>query len=102
VEEKRGTRRREILTSYSECVATHRILVVLFLPREDLKWLVHDVESLVIRKCAYWVSLRGAPDPTNRRGETIKIPKVQSFSPENLKKIMTQLSRKKVLTYENL
>jgi hypothetical protein len=27
-------------------VGTHRILVVLFLPREDFKWLIHDVESL--------------------------------------------------------
>jgi hypothetical protein len=83
-------------------VATHRILVVLFLPRESRKWLAHDVEALTIRKCAFWVSLRGAPDPSHTTGETIKIPKVQSFSPDNLKQLMAQLSRRQIPTYENL
>lgn len=58
-----------------DTIATHRILVVLFLPRDSWEWIVHDVEALTMRKCAYWVSLRGAPDPTNTFGETIKFLK---------------------------
>jgi hypothetical protein len=96
----RGIRQYEDLRK--DTVATHRILVVLFLPRDNQEWLAHDVEALTIRKCAFWVSLRGAPDPRNTTGETIKIPKDQSFSPDNLKQLMAQLSRRQIPTYENL
>jgi len=85
-----------------DTVATHRILVVLFLPRDTCEWLAHDVEALTIRKCAFWVSLRGAPESRNTDGQTIKVPKNQSFSPDNLRQLMAQLSRRQIPTYENL
>ncbi|MBV8278875.1 MAG: DUF4365 domain-containing protein [Verrucomicrobia bacterium] len=85
-----------------DTVATHRILVVLFLPRDASEWLTHDVEALTMRKCAFWVSLRGAPEPTNTTGETIKIPKHQVFNPDNLKQLMARLSRREIPVYENL
>ncbi|TAJ78856.1 MAG: DUF4365 domain-containing protein [Gallionellaceae bacterium] len=47
----------------TETVNAARILVVLFLPADAQNWLSHSEEELALRKCAYWQSLRGAPQP---------------------------------------
>jgi hypothetical protein len=44
----------------SSSLATHRILVVLFLPPDPSDWLSISENELILKKCAYWVSLRGA------------------------------------------
>jgi hypothetical protein len=80
--------------------ATPRILVVLFLPPESEAWLLHSADQLIIRKCAYWVSLRGAQETDNVSGVTIKVPKIQVFSPESLTQLMTRLSRRDYPCYE--
>ena len=51
-----------------------RFLVVLCLPQQKTEWLRIDGESLALKKCAYWVSLRGAPASPNDTGQTIRIP----------------------------
>lgn len=73
--------------------ATHRILVVLFLPANTLDWLRQTEEELALRRCAYWVSLRGAPETTNSSGETVKIPKANVFNAEGLTQLIARLSR---------
>lgn len=80
-------------------VTSHRILIVLFLPTNDQEWLSHNVDSLVMRRCAYWVSLRGAPDTVNGSGVTVKLPKSQIFNPDGLSDIAARLSRKEELLY---
>jgi hypothetical protein len=45
----------------TEAVSTPRILVVLRLPKDDVDWLSLDAEQLIVRRCAYWTSLRNAP-----------------------------------------
>lgn len=78
----------------SETVAIPRILVVLFLPANEPEWLHHSPEQLILRRCAYWESLRGAPDIATTSGTTIKLPKAQVFSPEGLKQLAERLSRR--------
>lgn len=74
-------------------VSVPRILVVLFLPADAQKWLTHSEDELVLRKCAYWQSLRRAPATGNSSGVTVYLPKVQRFTPEALTEIASRLSR---------
>ncbi|MBW0001263.1 MAG: DUF4365 domain-containing protein [Verrucomicrobia bacterium] len=56
-----------------------RILVVLFLPPDAAEWISHTEDELALRRCGYWVSLRGAAATSNRSGATVYIPKAQAF-----------------------
>lgn len=58
-----------------------RILAVLFLPAEPQEWLTHSPEQLTLCRCAYWVSLRGAPASDNKSGRTVYLPEAQLLSP---------------------
>lgn len=77
-----------------------RILVVLFLPEAQEQWLLHSAEQLVLRKCAYWVCLRGAPATTNSSAATVKLPRTQVFSRDNLLQLMQRLACDDVPRYE--
>lgn len=77
----------------SDAVATPRILVVLFLPKAYEEWITHSEEALSLHRCAYWVSLRGAPISVNDTAQTVYIPKAQRFDSTGLVSLMTQLSR---------
>lgn len=70
-----------------------RILVVLFLPSNAAEWLSHEPDQLVLRRCAYWQSLRGAPEIT-ADSAVVKLPKNQHFSPDGLTQLATRLSRR--------
>lgn len=78
-----------------------KILVVLFLPKAEPEWVSHSVDALCIRKCAYWVSLRGATASTNSSGVTVYIPESQALSPEELQNIFSRISREEELHYAN-
>lgn len=75
-----------------------RILVVLFLPEDAESWLEHTPDQLILRRCAYWQSLRGAPDAT-KDSVTVKLPKSQMFTPQALEGIMERLSHRDFPTY---
>lgn len=73
-------------------VTPHRFLVVLFLPEQDTDWLAHSVDQLVLRRCAYWVSLRNAPATTNSTAIMVHLPKEQHFGPDALRNLAARLS----------
>jgi hypothetical protein len=73
-------------------LSTPRILVVLFLPSDRNEWLSHTDDALSLRKCAYWVSLRGAPATANVGGQTVYLPRSQRFDSDGLAKLMSRLS----------
>jgi hypothetical protein len=83
----------------SATVSVARILVVLFLPADAQDWLGHSADQLVLRRCAYWQSLRGAPDITTSSGTTVKLPKTQVFSPDGLAQLAVRLSRRDIPQY---
>src|ERR1700693_3333458 len=56
------------------------ILVVLYLPKNAPQWLEQSEKSLVMRRCAYWVSLWDAPPCANRTGQTVYLPKANVLS----------------------
>ncbi|HRI68370.1 MAG TPA: DUF4365 domain-containing protein [Polyangium sp.] len=77
----------------SKTVDIPRILVVLCLPEDSSAWLAHSADQLVLKRCAYWVNLRGAGPTDNKSGVTVKFPKTQVFSPDGLKALIAQLPK---------
>lgn len=77
-----------------------KLLAVLFLPPEHPQWLSHSDEQLVLCRCAYWVSLLGAPVSTNDTGQTVYLPETQTLSPMGLLSLFEQVARGKELRYE--
>jgi len=65
-----------------------RILVLLVLPVDEAEWLSHSVESLVLRRCAYWHSLRGAEATTAHTTIRITLPVANVFSVEAVQNLM--------------
>ncbi len=71
---------------------TPRILVVLDLPDDPDTWLTTDVDQLIIRRCAYWKSLRGMPDTSNTTTLAIPISRDDVFDVPTVVRLM-ELSR---------
>jgi hypothetical protein len=82
-----------------ECQAP-QLLIVLFLPLEKKEWVVHSVEQLICKRCAYWISLRSAPSSANDWEQTVKISKENQLSVSGLRKLMERFSRREVIDYE--
>lgn len=82
-----------------ECQAP-QLLVVLWLPEDGEQWLVHSVERLICQRCAYWVSLRGAPASANDTAQTVSIPKDNHLSVPKLRELMGRFSRREAINYE--
>jgi len=78
-----------------------RMLVVLYLPPNPAEWLQHSDEALIAKRCAYWVSLRGAPPSDNAGHQTVYIPRGQRLSVDALTEIMTRCSREEEISYES-
>lgn len=71
---------------------TPRILVVLFLPKNMEEWLGHSHEELLLRRCAYWVSLLDANACDNESGQTVYLPKKQCLSPQAMLDLCSSFS----------
>ena len=88
--------------NYNELRSTNtgapQLLVVLYLPPDASTWLTHSEECLVARRCAYWISLRGAP-AVDQGTRTVYIPIANLLSVEGLQSLMTRFSKREVLDY---
>lgn len=80
-------------------LASARILVVLYLPQDPSDWLRHSEDALIAKRCAYWLSLRGAQKSPNDTTQTVYIPRSQVLSVEGLTSIMTRCSRDEEILY---
>ncbi len=81
----------------AEAVTIPRILVVLFLPRDE-GWVEQTEDYLKLKKCAYWTYLKGATlAPSNRleSSTAVYLKKTHIFSAETLKTIMAEINKKK-------
>lgn len=70
-----------------------RILVVLVLPEDEGRWMSQTAEELVIRHCAFWISLRGAKATTASSSIRISIPCGQVFGVQAAQTLMSQLAQ---------
>ena len=71
---------------------TPRLLVVFDLPPDPDDWMTITPEELVLRRCAYWVKLRGCGSTRNTDTVTIRIPTRNQFDICALRRLM-ELSR---------
>lgn len=71
----------------------HSLLVVLVLPDDEALWLSQSPDELIVRHCAYWISLRGIEPVKATSSVRITIPRVQVFSVQAVRAIMDHLQR---------
>jgi hypothetical protein len=67
-----------------------RILVVVDLPKDENEWLTVTPEQLILRRCAYWHSLTGSPETSNKESVTISIQYARRFDVDGLRALMQQ------------
>ena len=65
-----------------------RILVVVLIPENLQEWIKQSETELCLRRCAYWVSLRGQPQTQNTETLTVYIPCRNVFTVDALKNLM--------------
>jgi len=73
-----------------ESTQVPRILVVVRLPKEADQWLSVSPGEMVLRHCAYWLSLRDAPVADVETAKTVYIPSKNRFDIEGLQALMDQ------------
>jgi len=64
-----------------------RYLVVFRMPRDGTEWLVTDGNALILKHCAYWLSLRGMLGITGD-SKSVHIPKMNIFDVDALQRLM--------------
>ncbi len=69
-----------------------QLLIVVLVPEEIRDWLSQTQESLCLKRCGYWLSLRGQPPIDNKTSITVEIPRQNIFSPNALKIIMERIA----------
>jgi hypothetical protein len=72
-----------------------RVLVVLVMPEDEALWLSQSAEELILRHCAYWLSLKGSSPTTNTTTLCVSIPLANVFSPVALRDIMQRLRERR-------
>lgn len=70
-----------------------RYLVVLLLPTDTTRWLEQSEESMISRSCAYWTSLLGMGETENLNRVTVRLPRVNLFTVDQLHSLMERASR---------
>lgn len=70
-----------------------RVLVLVLLPPDEDLWLSQTSEELVLRRCGFWLSLRGAPSVDSETTTRIAIPRANVFSPEVVRSMMQLVNR---------
>jgi hypothetical protein len=70
-----------------------RILVLLVLPPEEADWTEQTEQHLLLRGCAYWLSLKGMRRTSNRRTVRVALPRANVFSAPALLALMDKIKR---------
>jgi hypothetical protein len=70
--------------------AVPKILVVLCLPKESDNWISISVEEIIIRKCAYWINIKGQPIV---EGSGKRVYLQELLTPQSLYDILVKISK---------
>jgi hypothetical protein len=76
----------------SDVLVPH-ILIVVLVPEEFRDWMSVSEEQIVLKKCGYWVSLKGMPATQNRNTVTVALPRTNLLTPDNLTQIMEKIAK---------
>ena len=72
-------------------VLVPRILIVVIVPTILGDWLNHSEQELAMRRCGYWLSLRGEPATANTTNVTVHLPRANQFNVAELQGIMQRI-----------
>jgi hypothetical protein len=78
-------------------VGCPRILVLLVLPEDEATWTEQTEDHLLLRKCAYWMSLKGAGPTTNTKTIRVALPRTNVFSVDALIRLMNKVRKREEL-----
>lgn len=78
-------------------VGCPRILVLLALPQDEPAWTEQTEEYLLVRKCAYWMSLKGLGPTTNTAKNRVAIPRTNVFSVTALLELLDKVRKREEL-----
>ena len=76
-----------------EDVVAPRILVLFVMPADETGWIHQTEAALELRRCAYWVSLRGEPPTPNTASVRVTIPRANVFGVAAVTAIFDRLHR---------
>jgi hypothetical protein len=68
-----------------------RILVLVTVPKETEIWTQTMEEHLILRRCAYWMSLRGQAPKDHDSNITVRFPRLQLFDAPTLANLMSRI-----------
>lgn len=74
------------------CIA--RILILVIVPDDLVEWSSQSEEELLLRRCGYWISLRGEPEIPNEATKTVHIPRTAVFGVGALTDILERIGRR--------
>ena len=82
-----------------QCRLAPLILILVLLPKDIDDWVVINdkKQETLIKKCAYWISLKGRNPTKNTKNIRIKIPLTNLLTPKSLKSIMDKIGRREEL-----
>ena len=80
-------------------IVTPRFMVLFELPESAEQWLNVTADQLVARKCARWLSLRGAPATENTASIAVHVPMNNVLTPDSLRGIATRVSLGEVFAH---
>lgn len=69
---------------------TPTYLLVLALPTDENEWLHLSTDQLVLRRCAYWLSLEEMEERDNSSTVTVSIPPANRFDADALRNLIEQ------------
>ena len=68
-------------------------LFLLVLPENEIDWVIHSVNELVIKQCMFWLDLSSSPATSNTSSTTVHFPKAHIVSPKALEEILQTVMR---------
>jgi hypothetical protein len=78
-------------------VGCPRRLVLLVMPGDEAAWTDQNEDHLLLRKCAYWASLKGMPATSNTASIRVPIPRSNVFSVGALVRLMDKVRNEEEL-----
>jgi Domain of unknown function (DUF4365) len=74
-----------------------KILIVVLIPDNQSEWLNQSENELCMRRCGYWLSLKGQPETANTDSVTVYLPRQQIFTVLSVQNIMQQIETRGTL-----
>jgi len=69
-------------------IGTPRILIVYSMPKQSNEWIAVSNEETVLKRCAWWCSLKGQEDTKNETKKRIELPVSQRFTYDELRRLI--------------